>query len=386
MDSRTRPVSASKWGIASAIALALAAPVSSLQAIVNSGGDAPLWARSWNGFRMADEARGRLSGDPGNPQAGLTLGTDAPALARAAYAQEPLASDAVFVLALAESGSLTEYRASPTARLGAEIDKRNALLELLLIADAARREDYRAMFDYADVLAAANPDMARIVLAPLFDQLGDPAVLPVVTTALDRNARWADAFRSYVPGEEAALRNYLSLRRQAPAGSRWESDDRLIKELVKRRMFDEAFAVWRLADGESQNQYGFITGDRFAPIGWQQVARGDRTAQVDSNGTMSVSVERGAGGEVARQLLDLPPGRYRLETTVQSTDSTAPLWIALSCAEGSNGERQPLKPQVEFAVASADCPAYWLIVGASALESRRRLEATISGWRFSRAS
>ena len=378
------PTPKSRWSIAAAVLLLAATPVAFLQALVNSGGDAPRWARDWNGFRMADDARGRLSGDPENPQKGLTMGAGAPALARAAYAREPLASDAVFVLALAQSPLDQEYRAGPTARLGAEIDKRNALLELLLIADAARRQDFPAMFGYADVLAAAHPTLARSVLAPLFDRLGDPAAMPIVATALANNARWAGAFKSYVPRDEAALRNYLTLRHQAPAGERWESDEKLVGALVDHRMYEEAFATWRsLADADG-NQFGFVTDDHFAPIGWRLVVRGDRVARIGDDGTMTLSVDRGAGGELARQLLDLPAGRYRLEAKIASPDAEPPLWVELRCATAKNAPRQPLTAQAEFTVNEAGCPAYWLTIGASALESRHGVEATLSGWRFSK--
>lgn len=376
----------SKWGVAAAVMLLLAAPVACLQAIVNSGGDAPRWARGWNGFRLAQDARGRLSGDPEHPQAGLTIGAGAPALARAAYAREPLASDAVFVLALAQSPLGEEYRAGPAAKLGAAIDKRNALLQLLLIADAARREDYRAMFDEADILAAAHPGLARSVLAPLFDRLGDPASLPVVTTALAKNARWANVFKSYVPNDEAALRNYLVLRRRAAPGDHWESDEQLVARLADHRMYEEAFATWRLAANTGGNEFGFVTDDRFTPIGWRLVVRGDRVARIDDDGTMTITVERGAGGELARQLLDLPPGRYRLETRIASAEADPPLWVALTCAGAGDAPRRALKTQVEFAVSGADCPAYWLTIGASALESRHGVDAKLADWRFSRAT
>jgi hypothetical protein len=379
-------VSLSKWNVAAALALVLAAPFAGLQALVNSGGDAPPWARAWNGFRMAEAARGLLSGDPENPQAGVTMAAGAPALARAGYAREPLASDAIFVLALAQAPLGEEYRAGPVAKLGAAIDKRNALLELLLIADAARRGDYRAMFDYADVLAAAHPTLARSVLAPLFDRLGDPAALPIVGPALADNARWADAFKSYVPKDEAAFRNYLALRRHAPVGDHWESDEKLVTALADHHMYKEAFEIWRLVADTDRNRFGFVADGRFAPIGWQLTVRGDRVARIGDDGTMSVTVERGAGGELARQLLELSPGRYRLETRIASTDADPPVWVALFCAGAKDAPRQPLKAQVEFTVGEGGCPAYWLIVGASALESRHGVEAKLDGWRFSRVN
>jgi hypothetical protein len=382
--ARPEPRPRSKWSLATALVLLFAAPFACFQALVNSGGDAPRWARGWNGFRLAQDARGRLSGDPENPQAGLTLGGGAPALARAAYAREPLASDAIFVLALAQSQPGEEYRAGPIAKLGAAIDKRNALLELLLIADAARRQDYRAMLDYADVLAAAHPRLARSVLAPLFDRLGEPAALPIVATALADNARWTDAFKGYVPRDEAALRNYLVLRRRAPAGSHWESDEKLIATLADRGMYEEAFAMWRLVANADGNEFGFVTDGRFAPIGWRLVVLGDRVARIGNDGAMTLTVERGASGELARQLLALPPGRYRLETRIVSAEADPSLWVALSCANAEDARRRPLTAQVEFTVGEAGCPAYWLILGASALESRHGVEAKLDGWRFSR--
>jgi hypothetical protein len=85
-------------------------------------------------------------------------------------------------------------------------------------------------------------------------------------------------------------------------------------------------------------------------------------------------------------LLELPPGRYRLETHIASADADPALWVALSCASARDARQQPLKAQVEFTVGEGGCPAYWLIVGASALESRHGVEATLGGWRFSRVN
>lgn len=379
-----RPMS--KWNVAAAVALVLAAPVACLQAQVNSGGDAPRWVRDWNGFRMAEAARGRLSGDPENPQAGVSVDPGAPALARAAYAREPLATNALFVLALADSPLTEQYQAGPAATLGARIDKRNAMLQLLLIADAARREAYPEMFGHADVLAAVHPVLARTVLMPLFEQLGNPAAVPIVETALENNARWAAAFKSYVPTDEAALRNYLALRRQAPAGERWESDEKLVGALATRGMYDEAFETWRIVTGAEQEPFAFRTDDRYAPVGWQLAAQGDRFARVDGNGTMTVSVTRGTGGELGRQLLKLSPGRYRLETRISGAEANPPLWVQLRCATAKDAPSQPLKGKIEFVVTEAGCPAHWLVIGASALEARYGVEAQVADWRFSRVS
>lgn len=376
----------SSWVASLAAAgLILAAPVVSLQAAVNSGAPVAGWARAWSGFRLAEEARGRLAGDPDDPAAGLTIGPGAAELARAAYVREPLASQATFVLALAEAPLTEDYRAGPVARQGAALDKRNPLLQLLLIADAAGREDYRAMFGHADVLAAAHPTMARTVLAPVFERLGDPATVPIVAAALTEEPRWAAAFRRYVPRDEAALRNYLALRREAGFDERWDSDEGLVGALADGGLFDEAFAMWRGFAGAQADRYGFVADAGFAPIGWRLVEQGDRIARIGEDGAMTVSVERGGGGELARQLLQLPPGRYRLEARITSDQSDPPLWVALRCADpAGTAERRPLAARAEFTVSAAGCPAHWLIVGASALESRHRVEATLGGWRFSR--
>lgn len=368
-----------------AAALLFAAPIVSLQAAVNSGAPVPGWARAWSGFRLAQEARGRLLGDPRDPAAGLTLGPGAADLARAAYGREPLASEATFVLALAESPLTDEYRAGDTARLGVALDKRNALLQLLLIADAARREDYPAMFAHADVLAAAHPVLSRQVLAPVFDRLGDPAAVPIVAAALAEDPRWAPAFRDIVPQGEAALRNYLALRTQAGWDQRWESDERLIAALADAGLYREAFGAWRGIAGSDADSFGFTADASFAPIGWRTVEQGDRIARIGEGGAMFVSVERGAGGELARRLLQLPAGRYRLETQIAATTGDPPLWVALQCADPARAGqlvRQPLGERTELVASAAGCPAYWLVVGASALESRHRVEATLDRWRF----
>lgn len=99
---------------------------------------------------------------------------------------------------------------------------------------------------------------------------------------------------------------------------------------------------------------------------------------------MAVTVERGAGGELARRLLQLPPGRYRLDVNIAANEPD-PLSVTLQCAAGApNTVRRPLAARTEFAVGEAGCPAYWLILDGSALDRRHGIEATLSGWRFTR--
>lgn len=383
-SSRTRLPSI--WSAGVAAALILAAPLVCLQAAANAGMPVPQWVRAWNGFRLADDARERLSGDARNPQAGVAAGPGALELARAAYAREPLASNALFVLALAQVPLTEDYRAGPIAREGVLLDKRSALLQLLMITDAATRRDYPELFAHADLLAAAHPDLAEAVLAPLFARLGDPAVVPIVAAALADDPRWAPAFKRHVPDTDAALTNYAALRRQTGVGERWESDEKLVAAFADKGRYDEAFGLWRSLEGANADAYGFFADARFAPIGWRLTERGERSARILADGTMTVRVERGAGGELARRLLQLPPGRYRLEVGIAANERD-PLLVTLHCARrASNAARRPLTARTEFTVGDVRCPAYWLILDGSALDRRHGIDATLSGWRFTRIS
>jgi hypothetical protein len=373
------------WRPIAAVALVLAAPFAYLQSAANADMPAPQWARAWNGFRLADDARARLSGNPQNPQAGLTIGPGAEDLARAAYAREPLAGNALFVLALAQAPLRDGGSSGPVAREAVRLDKRNALLQLIAIADAAGRGDDRALFAHADLLAAAHPDLADAALAPLFARLDDPALVPMLAEALTDDPRWAPALKRYVPANEAALRNYAALRRQAGAGQSWNSDEQLVAAFADKGLYAEAFDVWRGLQRGQGDPFGFTSGARFAPIGWRLAERGDRSARVTEDGAMAVTVERGAGGELARRLLQLSPGRYRLAVRIDASEPDPPLTVTLQCAVGgADAFRLPLATQTEFRVSDASCPAYWLMLGGSALDSRHGIDATLSGWRLTR--
>jgi hypothetical protein len=371
--------------VAAAAALVLAAPIAYFQAAANADLPAPRWAREWNGFRLAADARARLSGDRQNPQAGLTLGPGAPELARAAYVREPLASNALFVLALEQAPLGADYRAGPIAREAVRLDKRSSLLQLLMIADAGGRADFPALFAHADLLAAAHPELANATLSPMFARLGEPAAVPIVAAALAKNPRWADAFKRYVPQDAAALRSYVALRRAAGKGVRWDSDPLLINALAGKGLFDEAFALWREIEGLRADPYGFAADTRTTPIGWQLVESGARSARIEANGAMTVWVERGAGGEVARRLLQLPPGRYRLDLEVAANEADPAFTLALQCAVGGGAaQRYPLGARTMLSVGEGPCPAWWMIIEASALDSRHGIEATLSKWRLTR--
>ena len=133
----------------------------------------------------------------------------------------------------------------------------------------------------------------------------------------------------------------------------------------------------------------FESGDPgFPPFDWHYVSEGGlgafREAREGAPGTaaLTLSASTGRNGEVARQLLILAPGRYRLSALagdVGSDEMSRPQVAVLCAVRGGQdsmraslpaAESRPGRMQQGFTVPSGGCPAQWLsIVARSDLQT-----------------
>lgn len=222
------------------------------------------------------------------------------------------------------------------------------------LADLARRPETRAamldMFRNSPGIRAAvltamagDPNNARLVVT--LGQTRDPDKAPWLRTALDT--------------------------------------------LVAKRRYGEARALWERISGT--RSAGLFDGDfrnpsALPPFNWELTSSSLGLAERRS-GRLQVMFYGQDSGTLARQLLLLPPGRYRLSAPSSSADGSGALYWLVRCDQGA-GEitRAPVgQGGLTFTVPTG-CPAQWLELNGRASDFGRQSDTAIGPVALSRVS
>ena len=206
----------------------------------------------------------------------------------------------------------------------------------------------------------------------------DPGLVEPIARMIDRPSDWRVMFLNHAVAEgdpEGAAAVVLRLRDRALVTGNG-IDQALIARLVGERRFVLAGRVrdaFRPVKGERPlvANGNFADPGAVAPFGWSLTARGDIDAERSvANGRPALAwrAEPGRDGQVAAQLLLLPPGNYRLTTMAASAGSVdaLPYW-SLTCGEqgGASIARLDLPSRggvsggTDFAVPQG-CAGQWL--------------------------
>lgn len=379
-------------GLALLIALVLA-PALLLQGLAND----PLRdtlaiplgsVRSWNGFRMAQLSLGYMTSSEQGANLRMSVQPEGVTLARQAFAREPLAANALFVLAVwkRSQGDIAAMQAIVNDAL--KLDKRNRNIGALQLEQAALSGRVSKTFSIIDRMAITHPDLTGQFVKPLIASLADGESIPVLARALRRNPVWARAFWKQVPDKPAILANFYALRQMAGNGATPASDGALLQRLVSDGLYDRAFSFWKTIGGKADNASDYVPDTSFPPFGWDLTSNAERAMTAHGNGVFNVYTQGGTGGELARQLLQLQPGKYQFSTTVSPRSSAANVQVVLQCVNAKDALVRPqaLDKAASWTVDSVSCPAWWLILQSDAYDDSAPLQATLSAMQFRPAS
>ncbi|MXP13319.1 hypothetical protein GRI44_00910 [Altererythrobacter confluentis] len=369
-------------GLLAATAFAIA-PIVALQAQVNAGGLAPGWAEAWNGFRMADIALSQAHPKVVAGQLKIQPDVAALAVAQKAYALEPFASNAHFLLSLkSEKNRIKVLEASQA------IDQRNRLAGMVLLQDALQRDDLPGIFPLIDRMSRLEPEIAAEIVKAFTTSLNYPSSMLPLAQALRSNPPWATSFWRNVPDSDPALANFMQLRGELAPAVDVQSDTNLIRVLVTKERFSEAFEVYRKVRHTSSQTKGHVDAGQFPPLDWDFAKGRDANARLAPSGQLDVFVDQGSSGDLARKLVMLSPGIYKLDGRLEKTQGSGNLSAELRCASAgvqeTQWERQLLGQEVSWRVSSRACQFAWLELKGSAWESTLPLKATILGFGFSK--
>lgn len=326
---------------------------------------------SWNGFWQASIARQlvQVRAEDGVP--GFVVPDEAIALARDAFATEPLATDALFVLA-------TQNPQDDLVRLGLALDKRNRYLGMLEVQSRLLERDLAGALATIDRLSITHPRLLGEFLRPFTQALSQEGTEEILLEALESEPVWAEQFWITIPPDPTAVRKMYNLRQQIDFGTSADSDLRLTAALANARLYEEAGQFWSSLPAGQGNPTAFLPASDVEPFGWRVTTSGDRSFSARGEGAYQVFVSSLTFGELARQLVLLDPGTYRFSASVSPATERENLGVSLQCAttEADAPEPRPLTGPISWTI-GGQCSAFWLILSGNAWESRSDLEARI---------
>lgn len=316
--------------------------------------------------RAADYARAAIRRDP-------TLGTPFRVLGFIADAN----GDRAAARALITHAELLSRRDLPT--------------QLWLIDDAVARSDMKGALTHFDT-ALRTSLLAPTVLFPVLGKaLSEPEIVDALAGTLAARPSWRDRFLADAIDKSPELAGLVRLSdqlrmRRTPLDAAQQRQ--LLNRLTEARAFGlvarmRPSAVPGAALGQAVIDPGFDADTGIFPFAWTLTeqdglsARREGATEGATALRLAFRADIGRGGELARQLLVLKPGRYRLQWLGghDAPDALgAPVW-SVSCADGPprsllSGDMAvgagTQRGSGEFTVPASGCQGQWLGLAARA--------------------
>ena len=361
-----------------------------------------------------DSPQDALDVRPGDAQALASLAEQrmaqrdpavAEALAHRALAADPLELTAFRTLGLAAAVRGRYDQADELMTIAGRRAKRDRLAQLWLLQRRAGQGRYRDAVIHADGLMRAWPNEMRAPVTRMLSAMAvDPNAGKAIAADLATDPPWRTRFlidlSRNVPDLTAPFTVFSALQdsKQPPRSIELQA---YIDRLVRERLYQAAYVTWvQLLPQTGMKGLGDLYDGDFnglpgpPPFNWQLPRLKGASVELDpapegasggpGGGALHLSFGGGAAPVVlARQLLVLPPGRYRLlgEARTQRFESALGLTWTLRCAEGSKGlagETGPINDgpiskgggwapiAAEFEVRASDCSAQWLTLEQAA--------------------
>lgn len=274
-------------------------------------------------------------------------------MAARAISRDPVDASAYSALALAAEGSGQMVRATELMMLAHAMSRRERLTEIWLIRQSVRIGDYPAAVRHFDIAMRTSTRRTADLMPLLAAATADPRMVSALAPVLARDPDWKTPFLMSlsIGGPNAVHVAQLSRGRLDPR----KADERaviarLIQRLVYERRNDLAWLVYREARpgtpdaaASALRDGGFAAGAGFPPFEWELTEQPDlgalREPRRDGGQGFALALiaESGRTGQVARQLVRLPPGAYRLQFDVGAVpaDALDRPRVSLSCADAT---------------------------------------------------
>ena len=304
-----------------------------------------------------------------------------------ALAREPGNVAAVRTLGLLASISNDQRRGEQWFSYSQALSRRDQPTQLWLIERRVALGDIAGALVHYDRALRVSQVSRDLLLPTLARAADDQAIVRPLARIVARRPNWwtnlvdAMVHEGQSPASLAIVARALRLDAAQP-GDRWWLGG-ILDRLVDRGAYAQAFAVYQ--DASHRPTTALVRSPAFAtggvgPFEWKIASDADLSGVVQRRPqsdqlALSLSSAANASGVIARQMLLLPPGRYRLvlEAGSISGDVAEHPVVALSCARGSNtatelaGVVLPALADTggrlaRDVVVPGGCPAQWLSV------------------------
>lgn len=326
---------------------------------------------------------------------------EAKALALGALRRDPTVVAAWRTLGLVAAASGRNAEAAAHFRTAERMSRRDSATQLWLIEERVRNDDVVGALRHYDIALRSSVRVQAVLIPVLLSATAEPALTRPLADLLAREPDWSAAY--YRPllrppwNGTGAAALVEQVRHRNPQADLSELQ-RLPTLLAENGDYGGAVRAYRVlarpgATEPILRNGGFERGNLFPLLEWELASTSNLRAEpgpVDGAvGTAGLRIhgEFGASGVVARQLLMLGPGRYRLRSVRGSESGRIPDRLAwrIVCAEADDlileqdilpREPAPRTMQAAFQV-SGDCPAQWLILEAAAVDAPGGAEAWV---------
>lgn len=278
----------------------------------------------------------------------IRLSPSVVALARNAYSREPLAIDALRVIAIDRISKRDDRQATALLEGARALSRRSTGVSILLLDRYGRQGRDREGLMVLDELLRRQSSAHGNLIVGLATNAGRDELLPDYRRLLASSPPWSDGFWRQLAQNPSGLVNAASLRVDyARDGGSVDSeiDALLVNALADIGRFGDAALVAgvmgvRPRMGNSRER--IVNGDfrhvsKVPVFDWTTVSGGDYGAEIDP-GTRSLvmSAISGARGEFARQLVHLPGGPMTLSVTPSAateSDALKHTTVEIECPE-----------------------------------------------------
>lgn len=323
----------------------------------------------WNA-QAAAAAAAPMASDPRKPEVR--------ALVDKALARDLTSVRAIELRALDYAASGKPAKAARLFALSDRLSRRSLPTRLWLIQQSVDRGDVAGALSNFDIALRTSSDAPLILFPVLANAAADPGLTIPLARTLDRASDWRLMFFEWVLANGKnlpAVANVATAMRDTRLITKNDVDQRMIEQLVTTRNYAQALRLKRRFD---RKPGGLIADSNFSdvtarfPFGWGLVSDGSLGAErglADGRSILTYRASTGRSGQVAAQLLMLPPGAYVLATTTAlPATGESPYW-SITCGEEGGAQiaklDQPRKAnggaKASFAVPQG-CEAQWLIL------------------------
>ena len=337
------------------VALLFVATIGWLVAAVGAGAvlrngqpDRALGFAPWDARAAARAAERGLTKGGADPSSLRQAG----ALARNALSRDATVVPAWRLMGLLEVAAKREGRAAGLFHMSERLSRRDLPTQLWLIEESVKRNDVPDALRHYDIALRTNPRSHDMLMPILVAAAGAPQTASDLGRLLATRPLWAGNFyyrlgqspAATAPDPAHVARMLAIARRGGPFANEGVLRG-LLESMVERGAYQPALHLFGTLSGQAARspktvRNGTFEGTNdFAPMDWDLSGEVDLGAEARAGvggrgNALVVWASTDRNGVVARQILMLPPGSYRLRYKAGRTQASAPsrLEWRIACA------------------------------------------------------